>query len=264
MKKIKRKYGKRSKKKIIIISFAVAICVILATAAVGSLIYFNSPAYAAAELYRAIEEKDGNKLKELVLPEERDYINSLLKPIDMTIEDTASPIHDALITSSGEKRISFDTEYSRKGNEATFTVKPSEEGTDFEVELDFKKRGGKWYFSPMKLVEALPIKTGLKAIGAVKTSNGDEFLDCVLPSESWILKFGLAGLGLDKNKILEKFASAYGIKAEEGKLPDITAHRIQAEEISLVITPEEGEDVRLVFVKHEGEWYLSVKKILFD
>ena len=264
MKKIKSKYGKKSKKKIIIISSVVALCVVLTTAAIGFLLYFNSPAYAAAQLYRAIEEKDGEKLNELIFPEERDYINSLLKPIDMTIEDTVDPIHDALITSSGQKRASFDTEYSRNGNEATFTAKPSDEGNNLKIDLNFKKQGGKWYFSPMELVEALPIKTGLKVIGAVKTSNGNEFLDCVLPSESWILKFGLAGLGLDKDKILERFASSSGIKAEEGKLPNITAYEVQEDEISLVITPEDGNDVRLAFVKHEGEWYLSVKKILFD
>ena len=244
------------KKKIIIISVIVALSIALIATAVGLLAYFNSPMRAAERLYKAIEEKDGEAFSELIAPSERDYINSLLSPLDLTIKDTVAPINEAIFSSS-EKNLSLDDlEYTKKDDKATFKIKPDNGAKGVEVNLDFKKEGGKWYFSPSKMMTDLPIKTSIKILGAIKQSSADDFLECVLPSESWKIKFGLSLFDLDK--VIKNIADSFGIGEEGSELPKISSVEKEENKMVITLTREEGEKIKIVFVNSEGEWYLSV------
>ena len=249
----------KKKNAFIFISAIVAALVVILTVAVGLTLYFNSPAYAASRLVRAVKEKDANALNELIAPDGRAYVNSLLSPLDMTLGDVAEPLGEAF--SSFEKK-SFEIKYSKTDEGATYTLIPTEEKIEINIDVHFKRQNGKWYFSPGNLIKAFPIETGLSLILAVKNSDGNKFLECVLPEESWKLKFGLAALGISKDKALEEFVKSAGLSEEGEDFPAVRGFEIKEDEMTVIITPAEDKNIRLKFLREEGHWYLSVWNLL--
>lgn len=244
------------KAKIAVICFAAVLTVALITLSVGLVLYFNSPAYAAGRLVDAVKNEDGEEFEELIRPEERDYISSLLQPLDMQLGDVPSLINKML--PSSEEGTEVETVYTKDGETARYTAVITKEKGDYTVELTFKRQDGKWYFSPTRLVEATPIKTALKIMDAVKRSDGKAFFDCVLPSEARIIKLGAALAGLNEDKILEQFLKSSGGFGDNGAFPEIKDIEFEEDRIVALIAQKDSNDIKLTFAQEEGKWYVSV------
>ena len=94
--KVKETESKKhnGKKKVIIISVCAALLVALLTVVtVGLVLYFNSPTYTATKLYKAVRDKDGEALAQLILPSEREMtvkFRDLIHP-DITVTLSNKP-----------------------------------------------------------------------------------------------------------------------------------------------------------------------------
>ena len=265
--KVKETESKKhnGKKKVIIISVCSALLVALLTVVtVGLVLYFNSPTYTATKLYKAVRDKDGEALAQLILPSEREYLDTLLSPVGVTVKELAEPIGEMLEkVDTG----SFDTKYTRNGEKATYTVTPKDIGKMPSIDLTFKWENGKWYLAPAALTETLPIKTGLSLMESVMNSDGERFFDCIVPSAAREIRLVLKTLGMSEQDFLKEFVKDFDFSLEEGDLPTFTDIKYQNEkeaELTVELQFSEGESLTLVFVNQEGKWYLSLSNHILD
>ena len=254
----KTQNGKRLLVLIIVIASFFAVAIAATVAVVG---YFTSPAYTATRIMQAIDNKDGAALEELIAPDEREYVNSVLSPLDMKIADLAESLSDTIDTLEvGDCKINSLVD----GDKAKYTVTLPESLGGSSVSIDFKRINGVWYLSPTGFIKSLPIKTAVKLVASVKDTDGKAFMDCIHPGERGTIKLFGAIIGVTEANIVETFLKLTKMEGEslEGYKPD--SLKSEGAEVTVKLSGSDGKSISLLFKNYEGEWYISTSKIFSD
>ena len=250
--------NKGKSKAVVLISLISALALIIISITVGLIVYFNSHAYAMVSAVDAIKNKDGEKLESLIYPEDRDYINSLLSPIGMTLAEAVEPLNEFVRFDKDNYEISVESD----GKSAEYTLTLPEENGGARIKLLLKKEEGKWYLSPTSLVDSLPIKTAVTIVSAIDRSDGVSFFSCILPDESRTIKLFGGLIGANEDTILKTFVDISKIDSENFDSVKVDSFKLTGDEATLTVSSEEATKTTLNFKNVDGKWYLSVKGVL--